>query len=81
VNWPTAVPDGVVTMTATAPALPAGLVTVICDAESAVMVAAAPPKLTPLAPARLVPVIVTTVPPPVGPLVGDIAVTTGGGLT
>jgi len=80
VNWPAlAVPAGVVTVTLTVPVLPAaGLVTVICVAESAVIVPAAPPKLTPVAPARPVPVIVTGVPPPVGPRAGDIAVTTGG---
>jgi hypothetical protein len=74
------VPAGVVTVTLTVPVLlTAGLVTVICVAESAVIVAAAPPKLTPVAPARPVPVSVTDVPPPVGPRAADIAVSTGGG--
>ena len=41
-------------------------------------VAAAPPKLTPVAPERLVPVIVTLVPPAVLPLAGEIPVTIGG---
>ena len=40
-------------------------------------VAAAPPKLTAVAPARLLPVIVTDVPPALGPLAGLIEVTTG----
>ena len=79
-NWMAVVPPGVTTMMLTVPALPGGLVTVICVAESAVIVAAAPPKLTPVAPARFVPVIVTAVPPPVGPLAGDIVVTTGGAI-
>jgi hypothetical protein len=74
------VPDGVVTVMSTVP-VPAGLVTVIRVAESAVIVPATPPKLTPVAPARPVPVIVTTVPPLVGPFAGEIAVTAGGGAT
>ena len=70
-NRPAAeVPDGVVTVMSTVP-LPAGLVTVICVPESAVMVPAAPPKLTPVAPARPVPVIVTAVPPAVVPLASE----------
>ena len=78
-NWPAVVPPGVTTMMLTVPALPGGLVTVICVAESAVTAPAAPPKLTPLTPARPVPVIVTDVPPPVGPLAGDIPVSAGAG--
>ena len=76
-NWPAvAVPPGVVTVTSTMP-LPGGLVTVTCVLESAVIVPAAPPKLTLVAPARLVPVIVTAVPPAVVPLDGDTPVTAG----
>ena len=41
------------------------------------IVAALDPKSTALAPPRLVPVMVTLVPPPVGPLVGLIEVTVG----
>ena len=74
------VPDGVVTVTLTVP-LPGGLVTVICDAESAAIVPAAPPKLTLVAPPRSTPVIVTVSPPSADPLFGDIAVSAGGGLT
>jgi hypothetical protein len=59
--------------------LPGGLVTVICVAESAVIVPAAPPKLTPVAPARPVPEIVTSVSPVLYPLCGEISVTAGGG--
>ena len=70
------VPPAVVTVTSTVP-LPAGEVAVIEVAESAVIVAALDPKSTALAPPRLVPVMVTLVPPPVGPLVGLIEVTVG----
>ncbi len=63
-------------MTVTVP-LPGGLFTVIRVAESAVIVPAAPPKLTLLAPDRLLPVIVTEVPPPVGPLFGLRPLTDG----
>jgi hypothetical protein len=72
------VPDGVVTVMSTVP-VPAGLVTVICVPESAVIAPAAPPKLTLVAPANPVPVIVTTVPPVLGPRAGEITVTAGGG--
>ena len=73
------VPAGVVTVTSTlAGTLLGGLVTVICVLESAVMVAAVPPKLTPVAPDRPVPVMVTLVPPAVLPLFGETPVTTGG---
>ena len=41
------------------------------------VVAGWPPKLTVLAPVRLVPVIVTMVPPPGGPATGLTAVTLG----
>ena len=40
-------------------------------------VAATPPMVTAVAPVNAVPVIVTAVPPPIGPLVGLIAVTVG----
>jgi hypothetical protein len=84
VNWSALVvaevPEGVVTVMSTVP-LPGGLVTVICAAESAVIVPAAPPKLTPVAPARPVPETVTAVSPAVGPLAGEIPVTVGGGAT
>ena len=77
-----------VTVTSTIPApvppavLPAvlalgGLVTVICVAESAVIVPGAPPKRTTVAPPRPVPVMVTVLPPAVLPLAGDTPVTTG----
>ena len=80
-NLPLELPPGVVTVTLTAPALPGGLVTVICVPESAVTLPAAPPKLTLVAPPRLVPLIVTAVPPAVVPLDGDNPVTAGAGVT
>ena len=42
------------------------------------LVAAVPPMVTAVAPVRLVPVIVTLVPPRGVPLVGEMAVTVGG---
>jgi hypothetical protein len=80
VNWPLALPPGVVTVTVTVPALPPGLVTVIWVPESALTFAAAPPKLT-VAPLRLAPLITTVVPPWVLPLDGEIAVIVGAGVT
>ena len=65
-------------MTFTVP-VPGGLVTVICVFESEVIRPATPPKATPVAPARPVPVIDTVVPPAVLPLSGDTPVTAGRG--
>jgi hypothetical protein len=60
------------------PALPAGAVAVIEVALLTVNeVALLLPNLTAVAPVKLVPVIVTLVPPEAGPLVGEIAVTVG----
>ena len=72
------VPLGVVTVTSTVPADPAGEVTVIDVAESAVTVPATVPNLTDVAEARPWPVTVTVVPPLAGPEVGAMAVTVGG---
>ena len=56
-------PPGVVTVMSTVPALPAGVVAVICEALTTVkLVAAFDPNVTAVAPVRLVPVIVTDVP-------------------
>ena len=74
------VPPGVVTVTSTAPALPAGDVAVIDVALLTVNeVAAVAPNFTAVAPVKLVPVMVTLVPPAVGPLVGLTPVTVGAG--
>ncbi len=71
-------PPPVVTVTSTVP-VPAGDVAVIWVAELTVNPAAGvAPKFTALAPVKLVPVIVTDVPPPVGPDVGESEVTVGG---
>src|SRR5262249_36589032 len=71
-------PPGVVTVTSATPALPAGAVMVICVSLLTVNpFAAAPPKVTPVAPIKWVPVIVTSVPPAVGPIVGVMFVTVG----
>src|SRR5260370_1185555 len=50
---------------------PGGLTTGICVPDSAVISAAAPPKVTPVAADRPVPAIVTLVPPAVLPLAGE----------
>lgn len=72
------VPAGVVTAMLTAPAEPAGATAVICVALSTVkLVAAVLPKLTALAPVKLVPVTTTLVPPAVVPLFGVTAVIVG----
>ena len=70
-------PPGVVTVTSTVPALSAGEVAVIAVAESAVMMPGVAPKLTAEADERLAPLMVTEVPPAVGPLIGLIPVTEG----
>ena len=85
-NWFAAavalVPPGVVTVMFTTPAAPAGAVAVIEVALLTVKLAAAvAPKLTAVAPVKLVPVSVTTVPPAVVPEVGEMPVTVGAGVT
>ena len=65
------VPPGPVTVTSTVPAAPAGAVAVMEVALLTVKVeAAVVPNFTAVAPVKLVPVIVTEVPPVVGPEVG-----------
>ena len=72
------VPPGVVTNTLAVPAEPADVVQVTeVDVLALKGVHALPPMVTALALVRLVPVIVTLVPPAVVPLVGLIAVTVG----
>jgi hypothetical protein len=71
------VPPGVTTLTSTVP-VRAGLVAVIWVELSIVkLVAAVRPKLTALAPPKFVPVMVTDVPPLVGPALGATALTAG----
>jgi hypothetical protein len=67
-----------VTVTATAPAFPAGVVAVIVVLfTTTTFVAAAPPNVTVAPAAKFVPEIVTEVPPAVGPLLGLTLVTAG----
>jgi hypothetical protein len=70
---------GFVTVTVTAPALPAGVVAVICvPLTTTTFVAALLPNVTVAPEAKFVPVIVTDVPPAVVPVFGDTLVTVGG---
>jgi hypothetical protein len=82
-NWSAALvaetPPAVVTITSTAPAACAGAITEIDVAEITVNGTAVAPNETPVVPLRSVPVIVTTVPPPVEPFVGLRPVTVGAG--
>ena len=71
-------PPTVVTVISGVPTLSAGDVAVMEVALMTVkLVAAVEPKLTAVAPVRVAPVIVTNVPPPSGPAVGEMAVTVG----
>jgi hypothetical protein len=68
-----------VTVSVTAPALPAGVVAVMLVLlTTTTFVAAALPNVTVAPAAKFVPVIVTAVPPVVGPLLGDTLLTVGG---
>ena len=76
------VPPGPVTLTSTMPVSPGGAVAVISVLLSTMNSrAAAAPKETPLALVKSVPVIVTTVPPTVGPDAGDRPLIAGAGGT
>jgi hypothetical protein len=67
-----------VTVTVTVPALPAGEVAVIeVLLTTTTLVAAVAPNVTVAPVAKLVPVIVTAVPPAVGPPIGEILLTAG----
>jgi len=68
-----------VTVTVAAPALPAGVVAVICVAlTTTTFVAAAAPNVTVAPAAKFVPVIVTGVPPAAEPRFGETLATVGG---
>jgi hypothetical protein len=68
------------TVTVTAPALPAGVVAVICvPLSTTTFVAVVPANVTDAPEAKFVPVIVTPVPPTVDPLFGETLLTVGGG--
>lgn len=80
-NWSAAdvaeVPPAVVTVTSTVP-VPTGEVAVIDVALTTLTpVAGVAPNVTAVALRRLVPVMVTVVPPPPGPVVGEIELTVG----
>ena len=71
-------PPAVVNTTSTAPAVLAGVTTVTEVALTFVRdVPAVPPNVTPVVAVKLVPVIVTVVPPAVGPDVGDTELIVG----
>src|SRR5208283_1539080 len=74
------VPPGVVTVTSTVPAVPAGETAVILVAETTVtLLAPVKPKSTVAPVTNPVPVTVTVVPPATGPAAGEILVTAGTG--
>jgi hypothetical protein len=70
------VPPSVVTSTSAGPAVPGGVVHVTDEASPSVTLQVEPPTVT-VAPVKLVPVIVSTVPPVVGPTTGDTELTVG----
>ena len=73
-------PEDDVTTTLAVPAVPDGVVAVTdVSLTKTILVAAAPPIVTPVTPVKPVPVIVTLVPPKVGPVAGEIVVTVGAG--
>ena len=73
------VPFGVVTVTSMGPTGPPGEVAVIEVSLLTVnVVAGVVPKVTLVAPVKPVPVMVTGVPPLIGPVVGEMPVTVGG---
>ena len=75
------VPPGVVTVTLRAPALPTlGTVTAAVSSVPDRIVAGVPPKLTPVAPRRLAPEMVTEPPPESGPEALDSPLTDGAGV-
>ena len=71
-------PPAAVTVTSTVP-VPAGEIAVSWVVLMKVKLAALPPNLTAVTPKNSVPVIVTVVPPPGGPVFGLTLVTVGGG--
>lgn len=72
-------PPLVVARTSTVP-VPAGAVAVICvELLTVKPVALVAPKRTAVAPVKLVPVMITLLPPVVGPVVGEILLTVGTG--
>ena len=71
-------PLALVTLTLTVPAVPVGVVAVICESLSTVNPAAStPPTWTAVAPVNPVPAMTICVPPAVGPLEGVTVLTVG----
>ena len=76
------VPPGVVIKTLAVPALPAGTVQVAVVLLTTVkLLQATPPTVAPVAPVKLVPVMVMDVPPKVLPVAGLTEDTVGAGVT
>ena len=74
-------PPAVLTLRLTGPAVPAGETAVICVGDTTVNEAASTaPNLTAVAPVRLVPLMVTVVPPATGPRAGATEATVGDGI-
>jgi hypothetical protein len=72
------VPPAVLTLRPSRPAVPAGETAVTCVGDTTVNeVAVIVPNLTDVAAFRLVPLIVTVVPPATGPTFGEIEVMAG----
>ena len=74
------VPPGVVTRTLAVPSDRAGVTAVrlLPSEATTTFVAATPPMVTPVAPVRLLPVIVTLCPPPIAPPAGLMPLIVGG---
>lgn len=64
-------PSGLVTTTSWAPTVPSGVVAAIWVSSVILKAATVPPMVTSVAVAKLVPVMVILVPPPVGPDEGE----------
>ena len=73
-------PPTAVTVTSTVPLPDGDPATIMVALVTLRNVALLPPKLTTVAPEKLVPVMVTTLPPRPGPLLGAIAVTVGAAM-
>ena len=74
-------PPKVVTVTCTVPEPDGGVAEMLVAEFTLMSVASAVPNLTAVVPVKLVPIIVTLVPPAVGPLGGEIDVTVGAGAS
>ena len=72
-------PPMVVTITLADPALPAGVIAVMEVALATLKLAGAPPIVTDVAPATLVPVMVMLVPPAADPTEGETLINVGAG--